>query len=46
MSQGLTRRKPPCTWLAPNIADLLAHMWIINPPTYVFGTLPLDGGQW
>ena len=25
--------------------NFLAHMWVTKPPTCVFGTLPLLGGQ-
>ena len=45
-SRVLIRRIRPCAWLAPHTPDLLANMWVTKPPTYVFGNLPLVGGQW
>ena len=44
-SRALIRRMPPCAWLAPYTADLLAHMWVTITPTYVIGTFPLVGGK-
>ena len=45
-SRVLTRRIPPCAWLAPHTADLLVHMCVTKPSTYVLRTLPLVDSQW
>lgn len=44
--QALPRRMLPCARLAPHTIDLLVHMWVTKPLTYVSATLPLVGGQW
>ena len=45
-SRALTRRIPPCAWLAPRTTNLLTRMRVTKPPTYVFGSPPLIDGQW